>query len=227
MRSYAPSDFPIILTDAQNTPLYSKNLDLSGLKNSQDSMCVPERPRQRDGRTANQAIRVAINDTLVLNYVHYGDSELIQQLRWLPYIEISLAAIFILIAYTGFSYIKRSEQSNIWVGMAKETGHTSSARRCQVSWVGWKWQKQTQATTGARDNTAGDGERRRTAEQSYRSLFEDRIQAGFEGRGPVRGGPIRHELYRQTHPKSGNTVELVVETPGHFPAASIANSSSG
>src|SRR5689334_16424014 len=31
--------------------------------------------------------------------------------------------MFILLGYVGFSYIKRSEQSNIWVGMSKETAH--------------------------------------------------------------------------------------------------------
>ena len=31
--------------------------------------------------------------------------------------------MFILVGYVGFSYIKRNEQSNIWVGMAKETAH--------------------------------------------------------------------------------------------------------
>jgi len=55
--------------------------------------------------------------------VHYGESILITRLRWLPYIEIVIAALFIFVGYIGFSYIKRSEQSNIWVGMARETAH--------------------------------------------------------------------------------------------------------
>jgi signal transduction histidine kinase len=55
--------------------------------------------------------------------VHYGESDLIRQLRWLPVGELALATVFILIAFVGFSYIKRSEQSNIWVGMARETAH--------------------------------------------------------------------------------------------------------
>lgn len=31
--------------------------------------------------------------------------------------------MFILVGYISFSYVKRNEQSNIWVGMAKETAH--------------------------------------------------------------------------------------------------------
>ncbi len=37
--------------------------------------------------------------------------------------QILIAALFILLGYIGFSNIKSSEQSNIWVGMAKETAH--------------------------------------------------------------------------------------------------------
>ena len=40
-----------------------------------------------------------------------------------PAILIIIAAIFIILGYIGFSNIKKSEQSNIWVGMAKETAH--------------------------------------------------------------------------------------------------------
>jgi signal transduction histidine kinase len=59
----------------------------------------------------------------VLGYYHYGVSSIIKQLRWLPYIEIAVAILFILIGYIGFSQIKKSEQRYIWVGMAKETAH--------------------------------------------------------------------------------------------------------
>jgi signal transduction histidine kinase len=58
-----------------------------------------------------------------INKIHYGDSEQIKQLRYYPYIQLIIASLFIIIGYIGFSSIKRSEQSNIWVGMAKETAH--------------------------------------------------------------------------------------------------------
>jgi hypothetical protein len=49
--------------------------------------------------------------------------------------QIALAAIFILVAYVGFSYIKRTEQSNIWVGMAKETAHQLGTPLSSM--IGW------------------------------------------------------------------------------------------
>ena len=77
----------------------------------------------RDLDAIHPPLRVTLQDTIVLNYVHYGESPLITRLRWLPAVELGVAAIFILMGYIGFSYIKRNEQSNIWVGMAKETAH--------------------------------------------------------------------------------------------------------
>jgi|APTNR8051073442_1049403.scaffolds.fasta_scaffold01134_16 signal transduction histidine kinase len=63
------------------------------------------------------------NDTLVLNKIHFGESALVTQLKYFPYVQMLIAFLFVLTAYIGFSQIKRSEQSNIWVGMAKETAH--------------------------------------------------------------------------------------------------------
>jgi signal transduction histidine kinase len=41
----------------------------------------------------------------------------------MPFIQLLLAAVVIMIGYLSFSYLKRSEQSNIWVGMSRETAH--------------------------------------------------------------------------------------------------------
>ncbi len=120
-------DFPLILTDAHYNPLppYSQNIRNIRIDTTQ-SLHQQEKFLRRliaEMDEKNPAIKVAYQDTLVLNYVHYGESVLVRELRWLPYIEIAIASLFILIGYIGFSYIKRSEQSNIWVGMAKETAH--------------------------------------------------------------------------------------------------------
>ena len=71
----------------------------------------------------HKPIIVTYADTIILQKIHYGDSELIKQLKYYPYLQIIIAALFIILGYIGFSQIKKSEQSNIWVGMAKETAH--------------------------------------------------------------------------------------------------------
>lgn len=55
--------------------------------------------------------------------VYYKDSPLLQQLRLFPYIQLTVIAIFLLMAYTAFSSARKSEQDQVWVGLAKETAH--------------------------------------------------------------------------------------------------------
>jgi len=54
---------------------------------------------------------------------HYGESQLVRWLRYFPYIQLLFVSLFILVGYLGFSYVRRNEQSNLWVGMAKEAAH--------------------------------------------------------------------------------------------------------
>jgi len=55
--------------------------------------------------------------------VFYKDSPLLTQLKFFPYIQLSVIAIFLLMAYTAFSSSRKSEQNQVWVGLAKETAH--------------------------------------------------------------------------------------------------------
>ena len=120
-------DFPIILSDPKNAPippyitnakniLFDTTLSTEAQRDFFQNI-IHELDRQ------HPPIKVTLQDSIIINYVHYGESALIKKLRWLPYIEIAVAGMFIILGYIGFSYIKRSEQSNIWVGMSKETAH--------------------------------------------------------------------------------------------------------
>lgn len=55
--------------------------------------------------------------------VYYGESKLIRELRLYPYLQLLFVAAFVLLGYLGFSYVRRSEQRSLWVGMAKEAAH--------------------------------------------------------------------------------------------------------
>ncbi|MEW6511338.1 MAG: HAMP domain-containing sensor histidine kinase [Bacteroidota bacterium] len=210
-------DFPVILTDAANAPLYWKNLTIdSALTLEQRQEFFTATLAEMDQQ--NRPIRIAVNDTIVLNYVHYGESELIGQLRWLPILEIILAAVFILVAYVGFSYIKRTEQSNIWVGMAKETAHQLGTPLSSI--IGWLERAKT------------DGSRTPAVVESLQEMEHDvarlnKVAARFSKIGSrpdlkeenltvVIEGVISYIAKRI--PRSGKKVDLVIETPGIFPA---------
>jgi signal transduction histidine kinase len=120
-------DFPIVLSDAKNEPLRPydisvRNVPLDTTQSlEQQRLFLKRLIANLDER--NERIKVESGDSLVLNYIHYGEAKLITQLRLLPYVELAVVALFIFIGYMSFSYIKRSEQSSIWVGMARETAH--------------------------------------------------------------------------------------------------------
>ena len=119
-----PIDFPLIQSDAENnvysrTDIRNVKID-SSLTSDQFNEFIGNLITEMDA--SHPPIEVKYEGTTI-NKIHYGDSELIKQLRFYPYIQLIIAAMFIVLGYIGFSSIKRSEQSNIWVGMAKETAH--------------------------------------------------------------------------------------------------------
>ncbi|MDR0969080.1 MAG: HAMP domain-containing histidine kinase [Lentimicrobiaceae bacterium] len=57
------------------------------------------------------------------SYVFYRSSNLLTQMKFYPFIQIILISLLIFVAYLLFSYARRSEQNQVWAGMAKETAH--------------------------------------------------------------------------------------------------------
>ena len=127
-------DFPIILTSRDNEIVSHKNVEIDVLPSKKDTLVFLQR-RIEEMKQVNPPIVITFNDTIITNYFYYDESKLVKQLRWLPYVEFLVAGMFILIGYIGFSYIRRSEQSNIWVGMAKETAHQLGTPLSSI--MGW------------------------------------------------------------------------------------------
>jgi hypothetical protein len=120
-------DFPMVLSNTSNEPLEPYAINIRNI--TLDSTLSVDGQRDElkrliaDMDKQNPRIKVETGDSVILSYVHYGESTLITRLRYLPYIELAVITVFIFIGYISFSHIKRSEQSNIWVGMARETAH--------------------------------------------------------------------------------------------------------
>jgi signal transduction histidine kinase len=215
-------DFPMVLTDAQNNPIHpirtsARNIALDTTWSTERQVeylkkIVAELDNQ------NLPIIARLNDSTVLSIVHYGESALIGRLRWMPYIQFGLAAMFILIAYVGFSYIKRSEQSNIWVGMAKETAHQLGTPLSSM--MGW--------LELAREHAAGNPHLRDTLDEMGNDVERlNKVAARFSkiGSNPdlkeeelsqVIQGVINYIARRI--PKTGKNIELAIATPGEFRA---------
>ncbi|HVZ40908.1 MAG TPA: HAMP domain-containing sensor histidine kinase [Candidatus Kapabacteria bacterium] len=136
-------DFPVIFTDKHGQPMMHRLRDgrtapdVSWVKNVEvDTTLPPDVQREQlSDEIASmgkvyEPLRIYTvtalssgTDSTLTNYAYFDDSHLVKQLQRLPFIEMIIISMFIVVGYISFSYIKRNEQSNIWVGMAKETAH--------------------------------------------------------------------------------------------------------
>ncbi len=127
------SDVPVILTDRHDDPsvrhFNETNWNVphdTTLDSARQVAFLREQMREMDAVYPRIAIYFrdsAEHKEEVIEYLHYGNSLVLGKIESLPYIQLLLAMVVVFIGYLTFSYLKKSEQSNIWVGMAKETAH--------------------------------------------------------------------------------------------------------
>ncbi len=70
----------------------------------------------------NDPILIPIDKYTVFK-VYYGKSSVLRQLEYYPYVVLAIVALFVFVSYSAFSFSTRSEQNQVWVGLAKETAH--------------------------------------------------------------------------------------------------------
>lgn len=73
-------------------------------------------------KKANEPLEIHLNESET-NYIYYADSPLLTKLKYYPFIQLSVIGLFLIFAYYLFSTARKSEQNQVWVGMAKETAH--------------------------------------------------------------------------------------------------------
>lgn len=57
------------------------------------------------------------------HYVYYGESYLLTQLRYFPYVQLAIIFLFLIVVLIALSSAHRSIQNQVWVGLSKETAH--------------------------------------------------------------------------------------------------------
>ena len=121
------SSVPVILTDTTGTVIQTYlRLDSTktNYENASSKATYDPAYFQRELRRMKKQ-----HDPLPINYmgtkmlVYYKDSSTLTQLRYFPYIQLGVIALFLITAYVAFSSARKSEQDQVWVGMAKETAH--------------------------------------------------------------------------------------------------------
>ena len=83
----------------------------------------------------NPPIQVNLANTGI-HLIYFEDSFLLRQLQYYPYVQLAVIAVFLFIAYLLFSYARKSEQNQVWVGMAKETAHQlGTPLSSMIAWI--------------------------------------------------------------------------------------------
>jgi len=108
---------PVILTDGNNQVISTRNLD-SLL--SEDASYLEKELQIMKEQHEPITISFASNQK---NYIYYKDSYILTQLRFYPYFQLLVIALFLIVSYLAFSSSRNAEQNQVWVGMAKETAH--------------------------------------------------------------------------------------------------------
>ncbi|RNI27039.1 sensor histidine kinase [Rufibacter latericius] len=112
---------PVIQTDEKENVIAYKNLDIPEKISENRKKRLLQREIAKM-KAQHKPIVVSYQQEFK-NYIFYKDSELLTQLRYYPYVQLTVIACLSVIAYYAFSYSRKAEQNRVWVGLAKETAH--------------------------------------------------------------------------------------------------------
>ncbi len=108
---------PLLIADSEGNFTQGKNIDQEKAKD-------PEWVRRKIKEMKSQAdpIEIDFGDG-DKHYLYFQNSTLLTKLRLYPIILLVVISLFIVIAYIAFSNARKSEQNQVWNGLAKETAH--------------------------------------------------------------------------------------------------------
>jgi signal transduction histidine kinase len=155
---------PVIITDSTMTKVieYGK-LDP---KKAQDTAYIME--TLEDMAFDNDPLEINIPQQ-GKRYIFYQDSELLTRMMIFPYLQLGIIAFFLFIAYIMFSSARKSEQNQVWVGLAKETAHQlGTPLSSMIAWI--ELLKMEGIETGTIDELNKDVERLRKITERFSKI---------------------------------------------------------
>ncbi|MBT8262434.1 MAG: HAMP domain-containing histidine kinase [Bacteroidia bacterium] len=131
-----------VLQSNITTPMvvYSHKEDSYDVRNIEENETDPEKLRENRKQLAEQftseykPIPIRFNDE-ILQTIYYGNSPIINKLKYYPIALILIIVLFFTALYFFFQTSKSSEQNKLWAGMAKETAHQIGTPLSSL--VGW------------------------------------------------------------------------------------------
>ncbi len=128
--------FPLIQTDNEDKPQLWKNLP-KNIKNEKDRIKFMNLIDNY-----NPPIALVYKDKeigeITFGYLHFGDSSIVEKLKFWTYLIIFAIGVFIFLGFLGFTFIRNNEKKHIWVGMARETAHQlGTPVSALMGWLDW------------------------------------------------------------------------------------------
>lgn len=109
---------PVIETDDKGKPLSSRNIEIPTAVDEDAFL----RQKIEKMKLVHEPILIQHQADLRI-YIYYDNSILITQLKYFPYVQLTVILIFFVLVYFIFMSYRRAEQNSIWAGLAKETAH--------------------------------------------------------------------------------------------------------
>ncbi|MBK8139571.1 MAG: HAMP domain-containing histidine kinase [Chitinophagaceae bacterium] len=111
---------PIIETNEKDSITNYINLDSAQV--AKNSNYVEQKLRQF--KSQNKAVEwTDPQNPSIRNRYYYGESKLLNEVRYYPIVQLCIVALFIAIILLSLRSSYRSVQNQVWAGMAKETAH--------------------------------------------------------------------------------------------------------
>ena len=111
-------NIPVLIADQADQIVTSRNFAHVPEENA-DAYYAKELKRLKGLR---KPIEISLGDNQK-QYIYYDDSNLLKQLAYFPYIQLSVIAIFLIGVLMALATTKNAEQNRVWVGLSKETAH--------------------------------------------------------------------------------------------------------
>ena len=121
-------NIPLILTDSKGKIISTLNID----EIEKDS--VKLKKFLEEIKSQNQPIKVQY-DSNSYNIVYYGDSSLLNKLKYYPIALLLIIFLFGAVVYNFYKSTKMATQNKLWAGMAKETAHQIGTPLSSL--IGW------------------------------------------------------------------------------------------
>jgi K+-sensing histidine kinase KdpD len=112
---------PIIWTNERDSILEYVNLDSA--KAAQSKSYVEKKLSQFKSLHSKPIEWIDPNDSTRVNRYYYGESKLLNEVRYYPIVQLCIVVLFIIITFLSLRSSYRSVQNQVWTGMAKETAH--------------------------------------------------------------------------------------------------------